>query len=65
MTKDDRMLTGAQVRARLGISKTALWEGCRQGTYPAPLRFGPRTVRWLESEIEDFIEEAKAARKVA
>jgi prophage regulatory protein len=58
----DRLLTGAEVQARLGISKTTLWEGCRAGRFPQPVRFGPRTVRWPESEIEAFIEAAKADR---
>ena len=40
------------------ISKSALWQGCRTGRYPQPVKLGPRTTVWRVEDIRAFIENA-------
>ena len=54
-TTEDRLLTLADVKARLGISRTMIYRLMGQGRFPKPLKLGDRSNRWLESEIEDWL----------
>jgi prophage regulatory protein len=56
------LLRQSEVIRRLGISKTSLYEGVQDGRFPKPIKFGERTARWLESEIEEMIDRALADR---
>lgn len=38
------------------ISKSAWWEGCRTGRYPAPRKLGPRTTCWHVEDIRALID---------
>jgi len=46
------MLTGPQVAQRLGVHRVTLQRWIRAGLFPAPVRIGPRTVRFREADIE-------------
>ena len=35
----------------LPISKSAWWLGVSEGRYPQPIKLGPRTTCWRESDI--------------
>jgi predicted DNA-binding transcriptional regulator AlpA len=49
----DDLLTCKQVCAFLGgIHSATLYRGIAAGRYPAPIKVGPNTSRWLESECE-------------
>lgn len=37
------------------ISKTSWWNGVKSGLYPQPVKLGPRTTAWRESEIEKLV----------
>jgi predicted DNA-binding transcriptional regulator AlpA len=45
-----------EVLEHLRISKSAWYDGVRRQVFPQPLRIGTRTVVWLESEIEDYLQ---------
>ena len=47
-----------QVLKLFPISKSAWWQGCRQGRYPQPVKLGPRTTVWRAEDIKAFIEHA-------
>jgi len=34
------------------ISASSWWAGVKDGRFPKPIKLGPRTTVWLESEIE-------------
>ena len=55
-TSVKRLLRLHQVLARVPISKSSWWEGCRTGRYPKPVKLGPRTTVWREEDIAAFIE---------
>lgn len=44
------------ILALIPISKSAWWEGCRTGRFPAPVKLGPRTTAWRVEDIRDLIE---------
>ncbi len=41
-----------EVEDRTGKSKSTIWAAIKNGTFPKPIKLGPRAVGWLESEIE-------------
>jgi len=41
---------------RIPVSKTAWYEGIKEGRYPSALHLAPRTSVWRESDIDDLIE---------
>lgn len=51
-----RLIRIDQVMARLSISRSAVWEGCRTGRLPQPIKIGPRTTVWKSEEIDAFID---------
>ena len=60
----DRTLTVDDVARLLGISKTTVREWVSKGALPPPRAFGPKLVRWLESEIDDWMRSRPAARQM-
>ena len=51
----DRLLTRAEVERVVGLKRSALYRAMREGRFPEPLRIGPKSVRWLLSEVEQWI----------
>ena len=41
-----------EVRIRTGKSRSSIYQGINDGTFPKPVRIGPRAVAWIEAEIE-------------
>lgn len=52
----------AQVKAKTGISRSGIYQKIAEGNFPKPVPLGPRAVGWIESEIEGWLEQAKAKR---
>ena len=52
---DDRLLTRAEVEHRTGLGRSALYRAMREGRFPEPMRVGPKSVRWLLSEVIQWI----------
>lgn len=40
------------------VSKSTWWSGIKTGRFPAPVKLGPRTTAWRESDIQAIIESA-------
>lgn len=40
-----------QVLEIIPISKSAWWQGCKDGCYPQPIKLGPRTTVWRSADI--------------
>ena len=45
-----------EVTRRTGRSRSAIYRGVADGTFPAPVALGPRAVGWRESDITAWIE---------
>lgn len=39
----------------LPISKATWWKGVAEGKYPQPIKLGPKTTCWRESEILELV----------
>ena len=44
-----------QVLALIPISKSAWWEGCKNGRFPKPVKLGPRTTVWRAEDIAALV----------
>ena len=52
---EQRLLTRTEVERRTGLGRSAIYRAMREGRFPAPLRVGPKSVRWLLSGVEQWI----------
>ena len=48
---EDFFLRLPQVLELIPISKSAWWQGCKEGRFPKPIKLGPRTSAWRSSDI--------------
>ena len=61
-TQSKKLITGAEVTAMIGFGRTKLNELVRAKQFPQPIRFSQNFVRWDLEEVNQWIEEQKAAR---
>ena len=62
MEAADRLLRVAEVIELTGLSRVTIHRLRHAGTFPEPLRVGPRAVRWRESELRAWMESQPRAR---
>jgi prophage regulatory protein len=54
------------VRARTGLSRSTVYLRVAEGTFPKPVSLGARAVGWIESEVQQWLEQRiEASRKPA
>lgn len=53
----DRMLRRREVENITGRSRSAIYDGIADGTFPKPVKIGARAVAWPESVIRNWIAE--------
>ncbi len=54
------------VKARTGLSRSTIYLRVSEGTFPKPVSLGGRAVGWVESEIQQWLEQRiEASRKAA
>jgi prophage regulatory protein len=58
----DRMLRLKEVVALTSLSRSKLYTLIAEGGFPRQISAGSKSPRWLESEIQAWQEERKAAR---
>ncbi|MBC3864352.1 AlpA family phage regulatory protein [Undibacterium jejuense] len=51
-----RLLRLPSVLNKVPFSKTELYRRIRAGNFPASIRLGLRSVAWLESDIDEYIQ---------
>ena len=44
------------IPARVPVGRSTWWQWVRDGKAPAPIKLGPRTTAWYESEVDDLID---------
>ena len=59
---DEKLLKLKEVLACLRISKSSWYDGVRRNVFPQPVRIGTRTVVWLESDIESYLQKTTEVR---
>lgn len=45
-----------------GLGKTSIYNGVAAGTFPAPLKIGPRAVGWRTSDLTQWLNDRMGAR---
>ncbi|MCR1770875.1 MULTISPECIES: helix-turn-helix transcriptional regulator [Burkholderia] len=55
LDRPERLLRFAEVRSRIGLSKSEIYRRIGAGTFPAGVKLGARAVAWRESAVEDWI----------
>ena len=56
-TQTPALIRRPEVLRRCGISNTTLHRLIHADDFPAPIQLGPRAVAWVESEINEWIEQ--------
>ena len=51
MGKNLKILRRRQVEEKTGLSRSTLYNLMKAGFFPKPIKIGPRSVGWIESEI--------------
>ena len=52
-----RFLRISEIEARTGLSRTTIYDWSADGRFPRPVRLSERAVRWIESELEEWMDE--------
>ena len=58
----DKFLRLPQVKEITGLSRTTLYRYMDQGYFPKPYDLGPRTVAWLEVDVQQWSQARIASR---
>ena len=48
-----------EVKARTGLSRSTIYSYISKGDFPKPVPLGLRAVGWVESEIENWLQDRK------
>ena len=59
---DDRLIAWSELKNKVPYTRQSIWRLERAGKFPRRVRLGSRRIAWVASEIEAWIEEAKAKR---
>lgn len=51
----NRLLRRRDVELKTGKSRSAIYAGISNGTFPAPVPIGDKSVAWLEEEVDAWI----------
>lgn len=58
------ILRRKQVEQRIGLSRSFIYKGIQEGTFPKPIPLGVRAVGWRESDIQAWLD-AQASKAMA
>ena len=66
MTSRSKLLRIKEVAQWIGVSQSAIYKWSAEGRFPAPIKLGDEdqkrvAARWLEDEIQQWIQEKKDA----
>lgn len=50
-----RLIRLPEVMNRVSLSRTAIYNRLKAGTFPKPVKLGSRAIAWQESSIDDWI----------
>ena len=52
-----RVLRLPRVQTRTGLARSTIYVRVADGSFPQPIRLGVRTVGWIESEVDQWIQD--------
>ena len=56
----EKLLRLSEVLTRVPISRSAWYAGVKDGKFPPPIKLGPKTSAWRESDVNRLIQELAA-----
>ena len=56
-----RLLRRVEVENRCGLATSTIYRKMSEGTFPKPVKVGPKAVRWWESEIDQWLADCPRA----
>ena len=63
---NESILRLASVRSKTGLPTSGIYKRISEGSFPKQINLGGRSVGWLESEVNNWIEQRVAdSRRVA
>ena len=57
MKKNTKFLRLPDVMEQVVYKKSTIYEMIKEGTFPAPVHLGPRLTAWVESEVQQWMQE--------
>ena len=51
-----RILRMPEVCAKTGLGKSTIYKKLTDGTFPPPIRLGPRAIGWKMRDVNDWLE---------
>ena len=46
-----------EVKAQTGLSRSTIYSRVKNNSFPSPISLGPRSVGWVEAEIQEWLQE--------
>ncbi|MES2934833.1 MAG: AlpA family phage regulatory protein [Pseudomonadota bacterium] len=65
ITTANRILRMAELKTRIGLSRSTIYEFQNSGNFPRSISLGSRAVGWLESDVDAWLESRINASKAA
>jgi len=59
----ERLVRLPEVKQKSGKSRSAIYKGMQDGTFPKSISLGSKSVAWLESEIDAWISDRVQASR--
>lgn len=56
-SKHQRLIRLAEVKQRVGLSRASIYKRMAEGRFPKSRSLGSRCAVWIESEIDDWVNE--------
>jgi len=54
--KNEAILRRAAVESVTGLSRSSIYSKMEIGTFPKPIKLSERSVGWLESEVQEWVQ---------
>jgi prophage regulatory protein len=51
-----RLLSAREVMEKVDLTYVSIWKKMKKGQFPAPRELGAKTLRWVEADIDQWIE---------
>lgn len=58
-----RLINLKEVSHKTSVGKSWIYAEMREGRFPKPIKLAERCVRWLEREVDDWIDARSAERQ--
>ena len=55
LTTRSRLIRLPEVISRVGLARSTIYLRINDGSFPAPVKLGARSVAWLESAVDEWI----------